>query len=232
MILNKKIIALVPARGGSKGIKLKNLKKIKSKTLVEITSNFIDKLKLVDLKVLNSENHKILKIGKKLKFMNILRPKSLSGDNVADYPVIKFSLNELKKKKLHFDYLIYLPPTTPTRKIKHLKDALKIVIKKKAFGAWSVTKIDKKYHPLKILLNEKGFIKLNSRLGKNVINRQSLSDIYIRNGVFYIFSIRHLNKFKTIYLKNLILSETKYEISNIDNIEDLKNARKIFNKFK
>lgn len=229
MILKKKIIALVPARGGSKGIKLKNLKKIKNKTLIEITSEFIDKLKIVDLKILNSENHRILKIGKKLKFMNILRPKRLSKDNVTDYPLIKFTLNELKKKKLHFDYLIYLPPTTPTRKIEHLKDTLKKVIKKKAFGAWSVTKIDKKYHPLKILLNDKGLIKLNSKSGKNVINRQSLSEIYIRNGVFYIFSVKHLLKFKTIYLKNLILSETKYEVSNIDNLVDLKKARKIFN---
>lgn len=229
MILKKKIIALVPARGGSKGIKLKNLKKIKNKTLIEITSEFIDKLKIVDLKILNSENHRILKIGKKLKFMNILRPKRLSKDNVTDYPLIKFTLNELKKKKLHFDYLIYLPPTTPTRKIEHLKDTLKKVIKKKAFGAWSVTKIDKKYHPLKILLNDRGLIKLNSKSGKNVINRQSLSEIYIRNGVFYIFSVKHLLKFKTIYLKNLILSETKYEVSNIDNLVDLKKARKIFN---
>ena len=219
----------MPARGGSKGIKLKNLKKIKNKTLIEITSEFIDKLKIVDLKILNSENHRILKIGKKLKFMNILRPKRLSKDNVTDYPLIKFTLNELKKKKLHFDYLIYLPPTTPTRKIEHLKDTLKKVIKKKAFGAWSVTKIDKKYHPLKILLNDKGLIKLNSKSGKNVINRQSLSEIYIRNGVFYIFSVKHLLKFKTIYLKNLILSETKYEVSNIDNLVDLKKARKIFN---
>lgn len=219
----------MPARGGSKGIKLKNLKKIKNKTLIEITSEFIDKLKIVDLKILNSENHRILKIGKKLKFMNILRPKRLSKDNVTDYPLIKFTLNELKKKKLHFDYLIYLPPTTPTRKIEHLKDTLKKVIKKKAFGAWSVTKIDKKYHPLKILLNDRGLIKLNSKSGKNVINRQSLSEIYIRNGVFYIFSVKHLLKFKTIYLKNLILSETKYEVSNIDNLVDLKKARKIFN---
>ncbi len=219
----------MPARGGSKGIKLKNLKKIKNKTLIEITSEFIDKLKIVDLKILNSENHRILKIGKKLKFMNILRPKRLSKDNVTDYPLIKFTLNELKKKKLHFDYLIYLPPTTPTRKIEHLKDTLKKVIKKKAFGAWSVTKIDKKYHPLKILLNDRGLIKLNSKSGKNVINRQSLSEIYIRNGVFYIFSVKHLLKFKTIYLKNLILSETKYEVSNIDNLADLKKARKIFN---
>ena len=57
MLLGKKICALVPARGGSKGIKLKNLKKIKKKSLVEITSNFIKNAKLFDFKVLNSDNN-------------------------------------------------------------------------------------------------------------------------------------------------------------------------------
>ena len=228
MISKKKIVALVPARGGSKGIKLKNLKKIKGKTLVEITSEFIDKLKIIDLKVLNSDHKKILEIGRKKKFMNILRPKYLSKDRVPDYPIIEFTLNELEKKKLHFDYLMYLPPTTPTRNLEHVLNVLKKVVKENASGAWSVTKIDKKFHPLKILLNSNGFIKLHSILGKKVLARQMLSDAFIRNGVFYIFSIKHLKKYKTIYLKNLILSETKYEISNIDTLDDLKNARKIF----
>ncbi len=58
MYLKKKIIALVPARGGSKEIKYKNLKKIKNKSLVEITSKFIDDLNITDYKVLNSDNKK------------------------------------------------------------------------------------------------------------------------------------------------------------------------------
>ena len=58
MYKDKKILVIVPARGGSKGIKLKNLKKIKNKTLIEITSNFIDKLKFVDCKVLSTRSQK------------------------------------------------------------------------------------------------------------------------------------------------------------------------------
>ena len=51
MIKGKTIVAVVPARGGSKGIKLKNLKKINGKSLIEITSNFIDKTKIFDKKI-------------------------------------------------------------------------------------------------------------------------------------------------------------------------------------
>ena len=227
MIKNKKIIALVPARGGSKGIRLKNLKKIKGKTLIEITSNFIDKAKIFDAKVLNSDHKKILKIGKKLNFLNFKRPKKLSGDKISDYLIIKYSLKQLSKLKMKFDYIVYLPPTSPKRNVKHFLDALNKVINKNLDGAWSVTKIDKKFHPLKVITNNKGHIKLFSTSGKKVIARQMLSDVFIRNGIFYIFAIKELVKQKTIYLKKILISETNYESANIDTQNDLNYAKKI-----
>ncbi len=230
MINKKKIIALVPARGGSKGIKFKNLKKINNKTLVEITSDFIDNTKIFDEKILNSDNKKILNIGKKLKFLNFVRPKKLSGDRVSDYSLIKYSLKKLDKLNIKADYLVYLQPTSPKRNIKYFLTSLKTVIRKKLDGAWSVSKIDKKFHPLKILLNYKGYMKLYSNLGKKIISRQMLNDVFIRNGIFYIFSIKQLKKQKTIYLKKIYLSETNYASVNIDSLDELKAARKIVKK--
>ena len=104
MIFKKKILALVPARGGSKGIKLKNLKKIKNKSLIEITSDFINKCNFFDLKVLSSDSNLILKHAKKLNFEIIKRNKKLSGDQVSDIEVINHALIQLTKKNLNFDY--------------------------------------------------------------------------------------------------------------------------------
>ena len=81
MIKKKTIIALVPARGGSKGIKLKNLKKINGKSLVKIVSDFIDKCKFIDYKIISSDHKKIIDIGNKLNFLICERPKKLSGIN-------------------------------------------------------------------------------------------------------------------------------------------------------
>ena len=228
MLNKKKIIALVPARGGSKGIKNKNLKVINKKTLVEIVSEFIDKSKYFDSKVLSSDSKKILDIGKKLKFVNIKRPKNLAGDNIGDIKIINHILSN--KKFLKFDYLVYLQPTSPIRKINHLKKALKKVIIKKSNGSWSVSKIDKKNHPNKILVNKKGFLKLFNKDGNKFISRQKLEDIYIRNGIFYIFSIKSLIKHRTIYLPKMYLSFTKYKHVNIDNIKDFKKAESILTK--
>ena len=95
-----KIYAIVPARGGSKGIKNKNLKKINNKSLIQITSEFIDKSKLFDKKIISSDSDKILNHAKKFNFELVKRPKSLSGDRVSDFEVIQNCLKKIEKKKI------------------------------------------------------------------------------------------------------------------------------------
>jgi len=226
MIYQKKILALVPARGGSKGIKLKNLKKINNLSLIAHTSNFIDKCKFFDEKILSTDHKKIITEGKKFNFSIIKRSQKLSKDFVSDYDVLRDTLN----KKSTFDYVVLLQPTSPIRKVSHIKSALKIVIKKNFHSSWSVSKLDKKFHPLKILEIKKKFLKPTLNKGKKIIARQELRDSYIRNGIFYIFSVKHLLKAKNIYLKKNYPSLTNYSHINIDNLNDLKVAKKMFNK--
>jgi len=228
LINKKKILALVPARGGSKGIKLKNLKKINGKSLIQITSEFIDKCKFIDLKVLSSDNKKIINHSKCLKFEIVKRSKKLSGDRVSDFQVIQETLIFIKDNlKYNFDYLVYLQPTSPVRKRRHLLDAIKKVIKFKYDGSWSVTKVDTKYHPLKSLKIVRNKLKLFDNRGQRVIARQMLNSVYIRNGVFYIFDIQRLLKNKSIYLEKILPSVTEYKTANIDNLVDLKLAKKL-----
>ena len=228
MINKRKIIALVPARGGSKGIKNKNLKKIKNKSLVKIASDFIDNSKIFDYKILNSDSKKILQEGKRCKFINIKRLKKLSGPRISDFQIINYTIKQLDRLKINADYIVYIQPTSPIRRVNQLIKSLKSVILNNLDGCWSVTKIDKKYHPYKILISKNKKLKLFLKSGKKIIARQMLNDVFIRNGVFYIFSIKELKKQKTIYLKNMSLSETYYKTVNIDNIQDLIEARKIF----
>ncbi len=194
---------------------------------MELTLSFINNLKFIDYRILNSDSEKILKIGKKYKFLNIIRPKNISGPRVSDYQIIDYTLKQLEKKRLKADYLIYLQPTSPKRHKKHLIQVINKVINRKLDGAWSVTEINKKYHPFKILIEKDNKLKLFLNSGKKITARQMLSKAYIRNGVFYIFSIKQLKLQKTIYLKNMILSKCNYQTVNIDSIEDLAFAKKI-----
>ena len=107
------------------------------------------------------------------------------------------------------------------RKVVHLRQALNEVIKKKYNSAWSVSKIDKKNNPMKVLKISNNKLKLYLKEGKKIVARQQLEDVYIRNGVFYIFDIKALLKNKSIYLNKIYPSITNYKIINIDDKKDL-----------
>lgn len=227
MFKYKKILALVPARSGSKGIKNKNIKLINGKPLIEYTLDFVNKLNFIDLKVVSSDSDKILKIAKKNNFIGIKRSKTLSGDKISDYKVIKSIIDNKKILQSRCDYIIYLQPTSPLRKKQELVSALEKIIKEKYSSAWSISKIDKKNHPLKVMILKKSGLTLYDLKGKKIIARQQLQDLYVRNGVFYIFSVKELIKKKSIYLSKTLPVILNRKIVNIDNFIDLKITKKL-----
>ena len=129
MFKKKNVIAIIPARSGSKSIKNKNIIKFKGKPLIFHTIEYAKKSKIIDEIVVTSDSQKYLNLIKKFKLKySVKRSKKLSGDNVQDYPVVKDSLlrseNFFKKK---FDYIILLRPTSPLREKNLIKESLKIL---------------------------------------------------------------------------------------------------------
>jgi CMP-N,N'-diacetyllegionaminic acid synthase len=232
LFFNKnKICFLIPARGGSKGIINKNLKKINGLPLVDLAINFALHFVNRDNIFLSSDSKKILKRGINKKISILQRPRLLSHGKVSDIDLILATLKIIIKKNPKLEYLVYLQPTSPMRKKIQLKKALEIIEVKNYDSIWSITKIDKKFHPLKLLdMKKEGIIKLYSNKGRKIIARQQLGDFYIRNGIFYIFRISKILKHKSIYLKNSLGFEIKNKVVNIDNLEDLKLAQKLLRK--
>ena len=229
MFLNKKILALIPARGGSKGIKFKNLKRINGLSLIGHTSRFIDKCNFFDGKLISTDSEKILNESKKFDLKTFKRSISTSKDYSSDHDVIIEVLKDKRIKEQKYDFIVYLQPTSPIRKISQLTKTLKEVIKKNLDCSWSVSKIDKKFHPKKVLkLSNKNLLTIYNDEGKKIVARQQLENIFIRNGIFYIFRISKFLKSKDIYLKKNYPSITNYPYANIDNLQDLKKTREIF----
>ena len=220
---------MIPARGGSKGIKKKNLRLLNNKPLVTHAIEFAKRLNFVDKVVVSSDDIRIINISKKKKVDYIKRSKKLSGDKVSDYDLLLNTLNFYKKNQIFFDYLIYLQPTSPFRKLKDLNTASKKISKLNLDAIWSVNKVSRKYHPLKLFKKNNNLLFLYSKKGKKIVARQQLNNLYQRNGIFYIFKIKSLLNNRSLYFnKGILPYEIKYKYVNIDNLEDLTICKKLF----
>ena len=147
MIKTKKnIIVVIPARKGSQGLKNKNLKKIKSKSLVEICIETAKKVKLINFIAVSTDSKKIQIISKKKNvWCEKLRPKNISLKNSQTNLAILHALNNIKKK---FDYIIELQPTYLFRKPETIKKAIHKLINNKEYDSLiSIVKIQNTAHP-------------------------------------------------------------------------------------
>ena len=226
MYKNKTILAKVPARGNSKGIKNKNLRKIKGLSLVEHAGNILKKVSWIDYSIISSDSDKIIKAAKKSNLECIFkRPKNISGDRISDHSVLIHALKaaeKLKKKKI--DIILLVQPTSPLRKVVHIKNVIKKIVDQKLDSVWTVSKADLKFHPLKQLILKKNILSHYNKKGEKIIARQQLTNTYYRNGVVYAVTRELILK-----NKNLISNKsTGYLINtpqiSIDTVKDLKLA--------
>lgn len=230
MFKGHRILAIVPARSGSKGIVNKNIKKIKGKHLIGYTGDFLNNLKFVDKAIVSTDSIQYQLIAKKYYLESFFRRgKQLSGSRVSDINVIQDSLK--KSEKFYnsvFDIIIYLQPTSPVRRKVDIVNALNYLINKKLDSIWSVSEVNNKFHPLKQLEVNK-YLKYFDKRGKKIIARQQLNKTYIRNGVFYIFSRECIVNQKTILGKKSYFYKIKSEHFNIDDINDINNFKRYLN---
>lgn len=200
MIKDSNILAVIPARGGSKGVPLKNLRKINGVTLVQMASKLASKIKIID-RVIVSTDHKLIaesaiKGGAEVPFY---RPEELSGDEISDLEVLTHALLEIENlDNKVYDIVLMLQPTSPMREEKHIIDTINKLIFEDYDSVWTVSETDSKCHPLKQLLIKNNNLDYYDDLGKKIIARQQLKPVYQRNGIAYAIKRDCLLKQKSI----------------------------------
>jgi len=200
MIKNFRILAVIPARGGSKGVPLKNLRKVNGIPIVEMASKLVSKIKIIDRVIVSTDHKKIaecaIKGGADVPFY---RPKELSGDKVSDLDVLTHALLEIEKLDNEvYDIVLMLQPTSPMREEKHIIETIKMIISKDYDAVWTVSETDSKSHPLKQLVIKNNNLHYYDNLGKDIIARQQLNPVYHRNGIAYAIRRDCLLKQKSI----------------------------------
>jgi CMP-N,N'-diacetyllegionaminic acid synthase len=125
MNLQNKYLFVIPAKGNSQRIKNKNIKKLNGLPLIEYTLNFLKKNLIHKNIYLSTENIQIEKISNKYNINVVKRPKNLCGKYTSTESVILDLLNKINYKKIGYEWIITLQPTSPFRKISTLKKCLK-----------------------------------------------------------------------------------------------------------
>ena len=222
--MTKNYLCIIPARSGSKGIKNKNIVKLKKKPLIQYTIDVAKKLKKHCEIVVSTDSLKISKIAKKnkLKFYG-LRPKKLSGDYALTKDVVKFELNRVERKlKKKFYAIILLQPTCPIRKENSLKKAIKSLNRNLFDSVVSVSEVGP-HHPYRMKIFKNKYLKNFMHFkNENMKPRQKLPKIYIRSGSFYLIKRDAFLKYNSLVgrkCKGIILKGL--ESVNIDKKEDL-----------
>ena len=220
------ILSIIPARGGSKGIPLKNLKLLNNKPLIDYTVTASLKSKFITRTIVSSDHLKIQKRAQKLGAQVIKRPKKLSSDSSQIEPVIEHCLNYLKlKENYHPDLIILLQNTSPLRTKKHIDDALKIFLNSKYDSMLS----GYVSHNFIWRIKNNNAIPLNYNPKKRP-NRQEFDNQFIENGAIYITKFLSFQKSKCRISGKIGFYEMSKELSiDIDTKSDLLEASKIKN---
>lgn len=219
-------IAIIPARGGSKRIKNKNVKIFDKKPIIELTFKILKKSKIFNLIILSSDSPRICKLGKKIGFdLILLRNKNLAKDTTDTKSVIKQVIIDVSKKiKVKNVCCVY--PCNPFLQINDLKKCLQILKKNNSKFIFPVTNYS---HPIDraFRLNKLDEIKFFKKRNANK-NTQTFKKSYHDAGQFYWGE-------KNTWLKNIFLHTNgigykipNFRVVDIDNLNDWKKAEIIY----
>jgi CMP-N,N'-diacetyllegionaminic acid synthase len=189
-----KVLCTICARGGSKSVKNKNLKKINKKPLIDITLTQAIKSKIFSNIVVSSDSDKILNVSKKHKVILHKRSKKLSSDKSPKIPVIRDALKFAEKKtKNKYDYIIDLDVTSPLRNILDIKKSFLKFLKNKNSNLFTITEARRNpYFNMIEISNNK--IKICKKNIKPFVRRQDAPKVFELNASINIWKRNWLIK--------------------------------------
>lgn len=194
-----KFIAIIPARGGSKGIPRKNIKLFNKKPLISWTIKAAKDSNVFDSIFVSTEDDEIAKISKKHgALVPFLRPKYLAKDDSTTLSVIQHFIKKYYKNKSEPHAVVILQPTSPLRTSKHIKSAIKLFLScKNVDSLVSCVKVPHNFVPSSLMkINKKGFLEKYKKNSLNKYRRQDKENLIARNGAaIYITKTKLLNKY-------------------------------------
>jgi CMP-N,N'-diacetyllegionaminic acid synthase len=231
-----KIIGLIPARGGSKGVPGKNIKALAGKPLIAYTIEQALKSRLLDRVIVSTDDPDIAKTsvayGAEVPFM---RPAELAQDHSGSLEVVRHALDFFEERGQHYDAVCLLQATSPYRPKGCIDEAIRLFMQKQPDSLISVRRVPDEFNPhWTFEIEEDGRLRISTGDEKIIPRRQDLPPAYHRDGAIYI-SLAETIRNKGSLLGDDILAFPidSPKLINIDTMDDWYEAERFFGeKFK
>lgn len=224
MYKHKKILAIVPARGGSKGIPKKNIKMLCGKPLIFWSINAGKRSKYIDKLIVSTDSLEIAEVAKQFHAeVPFIRTAELASDTASSIDVIINALDFLAARNEKFDYVLLLEPTSPLRTVEDIDLAIERLLSNKiAKSIVSVAKTESSHPAFCVTIDKDGLAKPFLKKDIKHVRRQELDEVYYLDGTLYFSEVDFLREKKTFYHdKTLIYVVERYKYLEVDEEMDL-----------
>lgn len=224
-----KILGLIPARGGSKGVPQKNKKLLNGKPLIQYSIEAAQNAKNICHIFVSTDDADIKTIAEN-NGLNVpfLRPDELANDTASSIDVVAHVIFELEKQNQYFDAVCLLQPTSPFREKDFIDKSIETFIHQETDSLISVLPVPHEFNPHWIFEpNENNNLQIATGENEIIKRRQDLPKAFYRDGSIYITKTEVIKKQHSFYGKSISYFESNPDFYvNIDTLKDWEIAEK------
>ncbi|WP_373230803.1 cytidylyltransferase domain-containing protein [Cohnella sp.] len=190
MIYGQKVLAIIPARGGSKGVPRKNIRELAGKPLIAWTIACASSSRYIDRCIVSTDDPEIAEVSRRFGGdVPFIRPADLAQDDTPGIDPVLHAIREVSG----YDIIVLLQPTSPLRSAADIDGCLECLVNSGASSCVSVTTVDKS--PFWMYnVNENGTMKPLLDAEDRNVSRQKLPAVYVLNGAVYVSHREHLEE--------------------------------------
>ena len=225
MINGKRVLAIIPARGGSKGLPRKNIMDLAGKPLIVWSIEAAKESQYIDRCIVSTDDKEIATLSRKYGGdVPFMRPAEYALDQTSSMDVIEHAIEHLEALGQTFEYTILLEPTSPLREKQDIDQALRILEDNRdsAAAIVGVCKSESGHPAFSATINSAGLLKPFQGEAFRVLRRQDITDLYFFEGTIYISDTNHLLNTKSFYTKKTMpYIVPRWKSIEIDDLYDI-----------
>jgi CMP-N-acetylneuraminic acid synthetase len=229
MLDGRSILAIVPARSGSKGIPGKNMRALRGVSLIGWAGRTLAQLPFIDRRIITTDARAYADEGERYGLeAPFLRPPELSTDTAGAVETIQHALTAMETQTgRRFDVVLLVEPTSPLRRPEDVEKTARALIASGADSAVTVSPLPAKFHPLKALTMTGEGLGFYLEAARDIQSRQALEPLYWRNGVCYGLTRACVLEQGAIFGKRTVAVPIDHEVVNIDEPSELEAAERL-----